>query len=94
VSPLPPPELVWSQEPLDWTITFQLSGAGAPIAVVNLLAWPVMIYLWASSTRKIARVRVAVLDRYGLPHRLKWVVPLKQPNAFDRWLARQATPHR
>jgi hypothetical protein len=70
------------------TITFQLRGTGVPIAVVNLLAWPVMIYLWSSSVRKILRVSLAVLDRYGLPRRLKWNVPVKDPAAFDRWLAR------
>jgi hypothetical protein len=70
------------------TITFQLRGIGVPIAVVTVLAWPVMIYLCASSLRKIARVSISVLDRYGLPRKLWWNVPLKYPEAFDRWLAR------
>lgn len=76
------------------TIVFQLRRTGMRIAVVNLLAWPVMIYLWSSSLRKIARVSVAVLDRYKLPHPLKWMIPLNQPDAFDRRLARQTTPPR
>jgi hypothetical protein len=71
------------------TTTFQLRGTGAPLAVVTVLAWPVMIYLWSSSVRKIARVSIAVLDRYGLPRKLWWNVPLKYPETFDRWLARQ-----
>jgi hypothetical protein len=76
------------------TIAFQLRGTGMPIALVTLLAWPVMIYLWSSSVRKIVRVSAAVLDRYGLPRRLKWNVPLKEPAAFDRWLARHTAQHR
>jgi hypothetical protein len=71
------------------TITAQLRRTGVPIAVVSVLAWPVMLYLWASSLRKITRVSVAVLDRYELPHRLKWRIPLNQPDAFDRWLVRR-----
>jgi hypothetical protein len=49
------------------TIAFELRRTGVPIAVVTVLAWPVMIYLGASSVRKVVRVSVAVLDRYGLP---------------------------
>jgi hypothetical protein len=75
------------------TIAFQLRGTGMPIALVTLLAWPVMIYLWSSSVRKIVRVSAAVLDRYGLPRRLKWNVPLKEPAVFDRWLARHMAQH-
>jgi hypothetical protein len=76
------------------TITFQLRGTGMPIAVVTLLAWPVMIYLWGSSLRKIWRVDIAVLDRYGLPRRLRWNIPLNQPDAFDRWLTRHTVQPR
>jgi hypothetical protein len=76
------------------TIAFQLRGTGMPIAVVTLLAWPVMIYLWGSSLRKIWRVDIAVLDRYGLPRRLRWNIPLNQTDAFDRWLTRHTAQPR
>ena len=73
------------------TITFLLRRTGLPIALVNLTGWPVMIYLWASSLRKMARVSIAVVARYGLPRRGWWNVPLQRPDAFDRWLARRMT---
>jgi hypothetical protein len=60
-----------------------------PIAVVTVLAWPVMVYLWASSVRKVVHISIAVLDRYGLPRKLRWNVPLKRPEDFDRWLVRR-----
>lgn len=84
--------LVW----LAITITFELRRTGAPIAVVTLLAWPVMLYLWIASLREVIRVSAAVLDRYGLPRRLwlKWNVPLKRPSDFDRWLARHTAQPR
>jgi hypothetical protein len=65
-----------------------------PIAVVTLLAWPVMVYLRGSSLRKIWRADIAVLDRYGLPGRLRWNIPLNQPDAFDRWLTRRTAQPR
>ena len=62
--------------------------------MVTVLARPVMISLWSSSVRNIVRVGVAVLDRYGLPGRLKWNIPLKEPAAFDHWLALSVPDHR
>jgi hypothetical protein len=76
------------------TIVFELRRTGVSIAVVNLLAWPILIYLWTSSHRKIARVSKAVLNRYGLPHRGWWNIPLMQPAAFDRWLVRHTSQTR
>lgn len=70
-------------------ITFQLMRTGVPIAVVTLLAWPVMIYLWVASLRRVLRVSEAVVNRYGLPRRLRWNVPLLRPVDFDQWLARR-----
>ena len=36
---------------------------------------------------EIALVSVAVFHRYGLPPKLKWNIPLKRAEDFNRWLA-------